>query len=111
MPYYVYVIELDREFARTPKAKNANPDADMNKACIYVGSSSKEPEVRFREHTEGARNDRGPLYSRVAYRYGVKLLPALYKRYNSMKTQSEAKAKEKELTRTYRKKGYTVWSN
>ena len=47
MPYYVYAIELDKAFAKTSKAKMKNPNADIDKPCIYVGSSSKKPEDRF----------------------------------------------------------------
>jgi hypothetical protein len=111
MLYYVYVIELDRAFAGTAKAKEENPNADIDKPCIYVGSSSKKPEERFYEHINGIRNNRGPLFSRIVKRYGIRLRPRLYQRYNPMITRSEAQEKEKELTAKYREKGYTVWSN
>jgi len=111
MPYYVYVIELNRAFAKTPRAKDANPYARNDKPCIYVGSSSKTPEERFQEHINGARNLRGPLFSRIVKRYGVRLRPHLYQRHNPIATREEAESKEKELTRRYRRRGYTVWSN
>ena len=111
MPYYVYVIELDKEFFKTARARRANPDAKIDKPCIYVGSSSKTPEVRFEEHINGKRNERGPLFSRVVFRYGIRLRPRLYQRYNPMATREEAKLKERELTQRYRRRGYTVWSN
>ena len=110
MPYYVYVIELDREFSNTSRAKIANPDAKTDKPCIYVGSTLKTPEERFRQHIEGARNNRGPIFSRIVRNYGVRLRPRLYERYNPLKTREEAEAKEQELTIKYRKRGYTVWS-
>jgi hypothetical protein len=109
--YYVYVIELDKEFALTTKAREANPKQDLKKPCIYVGSSSKTPEERFREHIKGARNSRGPLFSRVVYRYGKRLLPNEYRKYNPISTREEAQEMEKNLTEEYRKRGYTVWSN
>lgn len=111
MPYYVYVIELDKAFAKTEKAIKANPNANIDKPCIYVGSSSKTPEERFYEHVNGIRNPRGPLFSRVVYKYGVRLCPRLYEKYNPMTTREEAQAKEKELTVKYRKRGCTTWSN
>ena len=111
MPYYVYVIELDKAFARTSKAQRETPDSDMDKPCIYVGSSSKLPEKRFHEHSHGIRNDRGPLFSRVVYRYGIRLRPPLYEKHNPIRTREEAQAKEEELTIHYRNRGYTVWSN
>jgi len=111
MPYYVYVIELDRAFARTSRAKRGNPDADVDKPCIYVGSSSKKPEERFYEHINGKRNERGPLFSRMVFKYGIRLRPGLYQKYNPMITREEAETKEKELTAKFKKRGYTVWSN
>ena len=111
MPYYVYAIELDKAFAKTLKAKERNPSADIGKPCIYVGSSSKKPEERFYEHTNGIRNNRGPLFSRVVNKYGIRLRPRLYEKYNPMRSREEAEAKEEELTIKYRKRGYTVWSN
>jgi len=111
MQYYVYVIELHKAFAETSKAKQANPKARNDKPCIYVGSSLRTPEDRFHQHINGARNPRGPLYSRIVKRYGIRLRPSLYKKYNPMSTRKEAEKKEKELTEKYRKQGYTVWSN
>lgn len=111
MPYYVYIIELNPAFAETEKAQQANPDARSDKPCIYIGSSSKTPEERFNEHMNKKRNKKGPLFSRVAFRYRIRLIPWLYYKYNPMKTREEAERKEKELTEELNKQGYTVWSN
>ena len=111
MLYYVYVIELDKAFAETSRARRMNPRSRPDKPCIYVGSSSKEPEQRFYEHINGKRNERGPLFSRVVFKYGIRLRPRHYQKYNPMITREEAETKEKELAERYRKKGYTVWSN
>jgi len=110
MAYYVYVIELDKAFASTSKARKENPNANTDKPCIYVGSSSKKPEERFYEHMNGIRNKNGPLFSRIVYKYGIRLRPRLYQRYNPMTNQSEALEKERELTEKYRRRGYTAWS-
>lgn len=109
--YSVYVIELKKEFSLTGKTKEHNPQQKADKPCVYVGYTSKTPEQRFKEHMEGARNKRGPLYSRVVHRYGIRLLPKEYEKYNHIKTREEAEKKEKELTEKLRRKGYTVWSN
>lgn len=111
MPFYVYVIELDRKFAETNRAKQANPHARNDKPCIYVGSSQRTPVDRFHQHIDGARNNRGPLYSRIVKRYGIRLRPRLYQKYNPINTREEAELKEKELAVKYKKRGYTVWSN
>lgn len=65
--YQVYVIELDAS-ARHP---------ELDRPWVYVGVTSKTPEDRLHEHLAGARNRRGPVYSRVVRRYGVRLLPDL----------------------------------
>ena len=109
--YYVYVIELDKEFALTKRAREANPKQNLNKPCIYVGHSSKTPEERFREHMIGARNSRGPLFSRVVYMWGKCLLRKEYTKYNPIDTREEALEMERKLTNKYRNQGYTVWSN
>ena len=113
MPYYVYVIELKKAFAKTQKAMEANPHARSDKPCIYVGQSSKIPEQRLYEHINGIRNKKGPLYSKVVHRYGKMggLRPDLYEKCNPMSTREEAELKESELTQKYRRRGYTVWSN
>jgi hypothetical protein len=35
MGYFLYVIELDKEFTLTSKAKKENPNTSMDKPCIY----------------------------------------------------------------------------
>jgi predicted GIY-YIG superfamily endonuclease len=109
--YYVYVIELDKEFALTKRAREANPKQNLKKPCIYVGHTSKTPEERFQEHKKGVRNSRGPLFSRVVYRYGKCLIPKEYRKFNPIDTREEALEMERKLTDKYRKQGYTVWSN
>ena len=111
MPYYVYIIEIDKEFGDTRKAKQANPQANPDKPCIYIGSTSKKPEERFNEHMIGKRNNKGPIYSKVVYKFGIRLRPRLYEKCNPLKTRAEAEMMEKELTEKFRKRGYTVWSN
>ncbi|MFC1998769.1 GIY-YIG nuclease family protein [Chloroflexota bacterium] len=101
---------MDKAFALTSKARKENPNSNIDKPCIYVGQSSKKPEERFYEHMNGIRNKKGPLFSRIVHKYGIRLRPRLYQKYNPMTNQSEALEKEKELTEKYRRRGYTVWS-
>lgn len=111
MSYNVYVIELDKEFAESPKAIEANPLRNPDKPCVYVGCTSKTPMERFKEHMSGARNRRGPIYSKVVYKYGVRLRPRLYEKYNPISTQKQAMETEVLLAGRLRKRGYTVWQN
>ena len=110
--YSVYVIELDKAFALTKKARRENPDQNLDKPCVYVGCTSKTPEERFEQHIKGARSKKGyRLHSSVVLNYGICLMPEEFEKYNPIKTKKEALKKEKELTEELRKKGYTVWSN
>jgi len=110
--YHVYVIKLDEGFALTKAAREANPDMDADKLCIYVGYTSKTPEARFEEHINGKRSKKGfPLYSRKVRRWGVCLLPEMYEDYNPIDSRDRAMKMERDLTRRYRRQGYAVWSN
>ena len=54
MPYYAYVAELERDVAMHGKFRKRNPDMKSDLACLYVGQSVHTPEVRFKQHKEGA---------------------------------------------------------
>lgn len=58
----VYVVELDPKGAKNP-----------GRGFVYVGQTSKTPEARFLEHVKGKRNKRGPLFSPVVRKWGVRL--------------------------------------
>ena len=111
MSYHVYVIELDKEFAESKRAIEANPLRNPDKPCVYVGYTSKTPEKRFKEHMSGARNKKGPIYSKVVYKYGVCLRPGLYEKYNPISIQKQAMEAEVLLAERLRKRRYTVWQN
>jgi hypothetical protein len=58
----VYVIELDPKGCKDP-----------GKGFVYVGMTSKTPEERFEEHIKGKRNKRGPLFSPIVRKFGLRL--------------------------------------
>ena len=70
--YYVYVIELDPKVADLRKFRAKNPKYIKGNGCVYVGQSSKKPEVRFQQHKEGYKSNKYARY------YGVKLRPDIY---------------------------------
>ncbi|MFC1538974.1 GIY-YIG nuclease family protein [Candidatus Latescibacterota bacterium] len=110
MSYNVYVIELDKEFGETKKAKKANPFRNPDKPYVYVGYTSKIPMERFRQHMSGKPGKKGyKLFSRVVYKYGIRLLPDLYEKYNPIPSKAEAMKMEILLAESLRKQGYTVW--
>tara|TARA_X000000368_G_C22950400_1_gene676359 strand:- start:364 stop:726 length:363 start_codon:yes stop_codon:yes gene_type:complete len=107
--FYIYVIELDKSILKLKAFRKENPDYIEGKPCVYVGYSSKTPEERFRQHINGARNKRGPLFSRKAKKYGLRLKPRLYRSHNPMENKEEAMAMEVKKARRLRKRGYGVW--
>lgn len=49
--YSVYALELKSEVLKEPKFKKANPQLTGNDIiCLYIGSTSKSREDRFKEH-------------------------------------------------------------
>jgi hypothetical protein len=75
---------------------------------LYVGETSKPPETRFKEHTEGKRNRKGPLYSRVVYRHCECLLPSLYNHLNPL-SRAEAKVLEGKIAEALRLEGIPTY--
>jgi predicted GIY-YIG superfamily endonuclease len=105
MPYYVYVVELDKAVIQSKKFRLRNPQINPKKACFYVGQSAHLPEIRFQKHKEGYKANT------FVKRYGVRLRPRTYNKYNPIKTREEALNIEQYVTNKLRKKGHGVWSN
>ena len=102
MTHNVYVIELDPAVLNRPAFREANPQHNPAKPCVYVGMTGRTPEVRFQQHREGTRSAK---YVKV---YGFRLRPRLYARFNPMSYERAAEM-ERELARRLRKRGYAVW--
>lgn len=98
----VYVIELSPEVLNEASFRRANPDYDVSRPCVYVGMTGLTPERRFENHRRGLRSNR------FAHRYGLRLLPGLYKVYNPMPYRA-AQEMEVELAIGLREEGYGVW--
>ena len=103
--YYVYVIELDEGVRANKKFREKNPFYIKGNGCMYVGQSSRKPELRFDQHKEGYKSNK---YAKV---YGEKLRPDLYEKYNPIPTRKDAEEIEKMLGEYLRKKGLGVWYN
>jgi Protein of unknown function (DUF3293) len=101
----VYVIELTDEAKTVKKVQEANPNANPKMKCIYVGSTAKTPEERFKVHKAVGKQS-----SSIVRKYGRRLVPALYRDLPLM-TRPAAERKEKQLAKQLRAKGYTVWQN
>ena len=106
MAFYVYVIELDPEVQKSGRFRKANPRMDRTLPCFYVGQTAKSPEARFSQHIKGGR-----LSNSFARRYGRRLRPELYRKYNPIPTRKDALELEKYLSGKLRANGYGVWTN
>jgi hypothetical protein len=77
----VYVIEL---------ARAAGPRRDPRIPWVYVGSSARDPEIRFAQHRRGYRS------SGIVKRHAVRLRPDLYDDLDPIRGSRAALAAERE---------------
>ena len=105
MAYNVYVIELDKEVLKSRKFRKRNPYMNPKLACYYVGQTSHNPNIRFKQHKNGYKSNS------FVKKYGLWLRPRKFKKYNPIETREESENIEQELAEKLRKKGYGVLSN
>ena len=103
--YYVYVIELDPAVAELRKFRVKNPKYIKGNGCVYVGQSSRKPNIRFEQHKEGYKSNK------YAQQFGLKLRPDLFEKYNPIPTRKDAEEIEEMLGKELRKRGLGVWFN
>ena len=100
--HHVYVVLLDDAVWCEPAFRKANPDHRPGRACVYVGMTGLDPDLRFDRHKAGIRANR------FVQRYGLTLLPELYQVFNPMPYEA-AREMEVELAIGLREEGYAVW--
>jgi predicted GIY-YIG superfamily endonuclease len=105
MKYYIYIIELDKVVGSINKFRRENPHFLLGSQCFYVGQSAKSPEARFKQHKDGYKSNR------YAKKYGLKLVPQLYEKYNPIPTRKDAEELEVYVAQKLRKQGFGVWYN
>ena len=105
MAYNVYVIELDKEVLVSKKFRERNPKMKKRLACYYVGQTCHDPITRFKQHKMGYKSNN------FVKKYGLRLVPRKFKKYNPIKKREEAEKIESHLANILRKKGHGVWSN
>ncbi len=99
----VYVVELDPVvLEREPRFLQENPEHNPMMPCLYVGMTGRDPQERYANHKKGYKANR------FVKRYGRRLRPHLYERYNPM-TYEDAERREVELAEELRTMGYAVW--
>tara|TARA_Y100000741_G_C18245251_1_gene555257 strand:+ start:120 stop:440 length:321 start_codon:yes stop_codon:yes gene_type:complete len=103
--YFVYVIELDEKVAELQKFRKKNPMFIKGNSCFYIGQSIRKPELRFEQHKEGYKANK------YAKKFGLKLRPDLYEKYNPIPTRKDAEEIETMLGKKLRKKGIGIWFN
>ena len=97
----VYVVLLKPAVGKLRKVRAKNPNSDPKKPCVYVGLTGLTPEERFANHKAGIKA------ASVVKRYGLRLLPELYKYLNPMPYEAAAQM-EVDLAKDLRRAGYTV---
>ena len=113
--YCIYVIELNKKVLENKKFRKENPNYVDGKPCVYVGYTSRTPEIRLNQHLNGERNKKGyRLFNRYAHNFGEALRPRDYKHLNAfMKRKSISKeaaiSLEVKKAESLRRKGYAVW--
>ena len=105
MAYYLYVIELDKEVAKLSKFRKQSPDYLYGNPCFYVGQSAKAPLLRFKQHKKGYKSNT------FAKRFGLRLVPEFYDKYNHIPTRKDAEELEEYLSNKLRNMRYGVWFN
>ena len=105
MAYHVYVIKLDKDVLTSKKFREKNPHMNTRKACFYIGQTTHDPATRFKQHKQGYKANS------FVKRYGIRLVPRKFKKYNPLATREEAEYMERWLAEKLRNKGHGVWSN
>lgn len=100
--YSVYVIELDARVWNHARFRETNPEHDLTRPCVYVGMTGLSVEQRFANHRRAYKSN--PFVTK----YGVRLLPSLYRRLNPMRYEL-ARLTEVTLAQRLREQGYAVW--
>ena len=105
MAYNVYVIELEKGVLVSKKFRGKNPNMNQRKACFYVGQTIHDPETRFKQHKAGYKANR------FAKKYGIRLVPQIFTKFNPISKRKEAEYLEQWIALKLREKGHGVWSN
>ena len=105
MRYYLYVIELNKEVGKSIKFRKQNPKYLFGNRCFYVGQSAHKPVIRFRQHKDGYKANS------FTKKYGIRLVPKFYQKYNPIPTRKDAEELEAYVAMKLRIERYGVCSN
>jgi hypothetical protein len=96
VPSRVYVIELAPEAGRR---------RDPRIPWVYVGSSARDPEIRFEQHRRGYKS------SGLVKRFAVRLRPDLYDDIDPIRGSAKAREAELERARELAECGFVAHSD
>ncbi len=102
--HHVYVVELAPTVRQVAAFRAANSDATSEGRCLYVGMTGLTPEQRLENHWNGVKA------ARLTRRFGLRLVPELYERFNPMPFRL-AQVMEPELAQRLRQRGHAVWQH
>jgi hypothetical protein len=100
--FSIYVIRLRPDVLGKKRFREANPNHDSSKRCVYVGMTACSPKERFEQHKAGYK------CCTLVRDFGVCLMPRQFAQHNPM-TYDNARRMEVEKARRLRKRGYAVW--
>lgn len=100
--YHVYVIELSKEVLKEAKFLKANPEYITGQPCVYVGMTGLDPDLRFDKHKAGIQSNK------FAMKYGLRLMPEIYEKYNPM-PYGDAQYMEVDMAIRLKERGFGVW--
>jgi predicted GIY-YIG superfamily endonuclease len=111
--YQVYVIELRKKvYSENRKFREANLQFNGVLECLYVGMTSKTPQIRFDQHITGALSKKGVnISASIVRKYGTYLRPSLYNDLPLFSSMEEALKAERDLAAKLKKQRYGVWMN
>ena len=103
-----YTVNQDVRVWRTYVVDLNDPkQTETGAGHVYVGETSLPVEARLQQHLSGARNSKGPLFSRVVRKHGTTLNRQLMTGKVYM-TQKQAKKAERRLAARLESAGYLV---
>ena len=92
--FQVYVIEFEGKL----------PKALPSQRCVYVGETSKTPELRFEQH----KDPESILSNSDVFKYACSLNPSLYRAIPRPRTRRESRALEAKTAELLRRKEFYV---
>ena len=92
--FRVYVIEFEGSL----------PKASASQRCVYVGETSKTPELRFAQH----KDPESKLSNSDVRKYPCNLNPSLYRALPRPSTRRESRALEARTAEVLRREGFFV---